>query len=98
MLEKGWIDVVQSYSEACSRRNLAEHISKAGRSQIYKKGAEAGMTKEQQAKWEKLIDMGWKDVAKAYNKACKQDNMTDEWKARYKYGWIEGYGMDANEL
>ena len=97
LLDRGWIDVVQSYSEYCNKRNIEEYICKTGRSKFYKEGAESGMTKEQEAKWEKLIEMGWKDVAKAYHKVCCEDNKTDEWKIRCKYGWVEGYGMDADE-
>lgn len=51
LLEKGWIDIVQAYSEYCKRRNLAEYIGKTGRSQIYKEGVAGGMTNEQREKW-----------------------------------------------
>jgi|GEM_PF-2653147 len=98
LLDKGWIDVVHSYSDYCKKSNFAEYICKTGRSQLYKEGAESGMTKEQEAKWKKLIKMGWKDVARAYHKECNHDNMTDEWKLRCEFGWVEGYGMDADEL
>jgi hypothetical protein len=55
------------------------------------------MTKEQKEKLEKLIEMGWKDVARAYYKVCWEENYTDEYKIRLQYGWLEGVGME-NDL
>ena len=100
LLDKGWTDVVLPYSEYCQKRNFGWYLlnNTGGRSQFYKEGAESGMTKEQKAKWEKLIKMGWRDVAKAYRKECNHDNMTDDWKLRCEFGWVEGFGMDADEL
>ena len=63
--------------------------------QIFKNGE--WMTKEQEDKYDKLIEMGWKDVAKAYWKACEKENYTDEYKQVIICGRIEGAGMDLDE-
>ena len=44
--------------------------------EIYNEGTESGMTEEQQDKFDKLIEMGWEDVAAAYLKECKELNCT----------------------
>ncbi len=44
--------------------------------EIYKESAELGMTEEQQEKFDKLIEIGWEDVAGAYLKECEELNST----------------------
>ena len=63
---------------------------------IYKKGAESGMTPEQEVKFDKLIEMGWKDVAGAWFDHCGKENETDEFKQNKARGNIAGVGMERD--
>ena len=50
---------------------------------VYKEGAESGMTDEQREKWEKLHEMGWKDVAKVWREWCNDQNYSDSYRQRF---------------
>ena len=63
---------------------------------IYKEEAEDGFTPEQKDKWKQLMQMGWKDVAKVWEKWCNEQNWTDEWRAQHMRGQFEGVGMDED--
>ena len=65
---------------------------------IFKKGAESGMTKKQQEKFDDLIKNGQKDVAGAYLKQCEEENYDEEFKERLNNGRVEGRGMNLEEL
>ena len=43
---------------------------------------------------EKLHEMGWKYVTKAYRKCCEEENYTDEWKEKLRRGEVEGAYLD----
>jgi hypothetical protein len=93
LLEKEWIDVHQSYLNSCIKRNAAEFMLSKGEWQIYKN--DENMTKEQKEKWNKLIEMGWEDVAKAYRKVCEEENYSEWYKALVQLAQLEeGVGMD----
>ena len=64
--------------------------------EMYKEGIKEGMTPEQNEKWEKLIEMGWRDVARVWREWCDNDNQTDEFKAMCEAGLIAGVGMDRD--
>jgi len=104
LCKRGWVDVAQAYWNYCKesdyRKFLRNYLSflesrKETRG-IYKNGEH--MTKEQTGKWEKLIEMGWRRVAMAYSKACEEENYSEAYQIKLKYGWFEGVGMDADEL
>jgi Leucine-rich repeat (LRR) protein len=82
--EKGFsYDVISPYKEQCMKRNRAEYVlKKKTKAGIYKEGAESGMTGEERDKFEKLIEMGWKDVAGVWMDFCNTENETPEWEAR----------------
>jgi hypothetical protein len=56
------------------------------------------MTKEQHEKFDKLIAMGWKDVASVYMKACEEENLTEVYKAKLVLGLFEGAGMNEDDF
>ena len=91
LCDKGWFDVIEAYWDYCKKRNYAMFLLENEKMQIYKNNEH--MTKEQTEKWQKLIDMGWIDVARAWTKVCEEENYTEVYKAAIKYGHVEGYGI-----
>ena len=59
---------------------------------IYKD--DEAMTKEQEVKFDKLIEMGWRDVAGAYLDWCREQNYTDEFRLKSLRNDFEGVGME----
>jgi hypothetical protein len=72
------LELLDKFAEA---KNTIQ-LDLSSRLQMYKN--DEHMTVEQQAKFDKLIKMGWKDVAKAYMEACKRENYTEEYKMHQK--------------
>jgi len=54
------------------------------------------LTEEQRAVWEKLLETDV-EKAEAYRFKCKEDNLTDEYKAWRKEKRFEGWGYE-NEI
>ena len=96
LCDKGWFDVIEAYWNYCKKRNYAMFLLSKEKIQIYKNNEH--MTKEQKKKWNKLIEMGWKDVARAYMKTCEEENYTEVYRAAVRYHYVEDYGMDYKEL
>ena len=66
--------------------------------ELYKKDRKGDyMLPEQREKWEKLIDMGWDDVAEVWEDWCTEEAYTDEFKLRRKMGLLDGVGMDYDD-
>ena len=99
LADKGWIDVTQPYYEDCIKRNRARQILDSASSETYRKmyKTDESMTPEQEEKWEKLHEMGWRDVAKIYSKACEEENYTEEYKARLLLREFVGDTIDLDD-
>ena len=98
LIDKGWFDVYEAYSKYCEKNNLAWYIldnSKIEKFRKFKEGTKDGLTKEQREKIKKLKKMGYHDVIKVYEKACEEENYTDERKAYIALNLVGVYfGLD----
>lgn len=95
--KRDWIDVAKAYFYSCKEGEYMTYLENNldWRAAMFKNNER--MTKEQEEKWEKLLKMGWIDVADAYFKACEEENSSEEYNIRAKYGWFEGVGMDLDD-
>jgi Txe/YoeB family toxin of Txe-Axe toxin-antitoxin module len=73
-----------AYSKSCMKKHLTELLSLVRKEgvQIYRN--DEPLTKEQSDKWNKLVEMGWHDVASAYKQACNEENYVEEYKKVFK--------------
>jgi len=97
LADKGWIDVTDPYYKDCIKKNRARQILDNASSEAYGKiyKTDDYLTKEQKKKVNKLHEMGWRDVAKIYSKACEEENYTEEYKARIELNQVGVYfGLD----
>ena len=93
LCNRGWIDVADVYWNVCKKRNYAAFaLETKGRWQMWKNNEP--FTKEQLEKMDRLKELGWFDVIRAYKKACEEANYTEEYKIALQIGWVEGVGMD----
>lgn len=92
LCDKGWVDVADAYYDYCKERNYDMFLLDNEKLQRYKNNEP--LTKEQEIKCKKLVEMDWKDVARAYTKVCEEENYTEVYKAALRRGHFEGSGFN----